>query len=121
MTASWIGRALVLAGSLLTLVAAIGMFRFDDVFARMHALAKASTAAVVLVLIGGAISMSHPNDVTSLVLAGVLQLLTSPLAANMLSLATYRAEGIDISLQAVDDLDDDDAAHRGTDAEPDPG
>ena len=47
-----IGELLILAGSLLTLVAAVGMFRFQDVFSRMHALAKASTAAVVLVLVG---------------------------------------------------------------------
>jgi multicomponent Na+:H+ antiporter subunit G len=102
-----IGEVLILAGSLLTLVAAIGMFRFDDVFARMHALAKASTAAVLLVLIGAAVSLSHPNDVTSLALAAALQVLTSPLAANMLSLTTYRAEGIHLTLHSIDDLDAD--------------
>lgn len=89
-----IGEALILLGSLLTLVAAIGMVRFGDVFARMHALAKASTAAILLIFAGAAISLDHPNDVTSLVLAGLLQLLTSPIAANMVSVATYRAEGM---------------------------
>ena len=87
-----IGEALILAGSLLTLVAAVGMFRFQDVYSRMHALAKASTAAVLLVLVGAAISLSHPNDVTSLLLAAALQVLASPVASNMISLTTYRIE-----------------------------
>ena len=47
-----VGKVMVLIGSLLTLLAAIGMVRFTDVFARMHSLAKASTAGVLLVLIG---------------------------------------------------------------------
>lgn len=99
-----IGRILVLAGALLTLLGAVGMVRFRDVFARMHALTKASTAGILLVLVGAAISLSHPNDVTSLVLAAVLQLLTSPVAANMVSRATYRAEGIPFEVHTVDEL-----------------
>ena len=99
-----IGRVLVLIGSLLTLLSAIGMVRFRDVFARIHALAKASTAGVLLVLIGAALYLTHPNDVTSLVLAAALQLLTSPVAAIMVSLATYRAEGIDLEVHTIDEL-----------------
>lgn len=99
-----IGRALVLAGCVLTLLGAIGMVRFRDVFARMHALTKASTAGILLVLLGAAISLDHPNDVTSLVLAAVLQLLTAPVAANVVSRATYGAEGIPIEVHVVDEL-----------------
>ena len=99
-----IGELLVLFGSLLTLLSAVGMVRFTNVFARMHALSKASTAAVVLVLVGAAAHMDHPNDVTSLVLAAALQVLTSPVAANMVSLATYRAEGIEVDVETVDEL-----------------
>jgi multicomponent Na+:H+ antiporter subunit G len=88
-----IGRILVLAGSLLILLAAVGMVRFDDVFARLHALAKASTIGILLVLIGAAATLHHANDVTSAALAAALQLLTSPVAANMISIATYRTEG----------------------------
>ena len=68
------------------------MVRFDDVYQRMHALTKASTGGSLLLLLGAAISLSHPNDVTSLVLAAVLQVITSPVAANMVA-ATYKTEG----------------------------
>jgi multicomponent Na+:H+ antiporter subunit G len=88
-----IGRLLLLGGAVLTLLAAVGMVRFDDVYQRMHALTKASTGGSLLLLLGAAISLSHPNDVTSLVLAAVLQVITSPVAANMVSRATYQTEG----------------------------
>ena len=104
------GPALALVGSVLTLLAALGVVRFGDVMARMHALTKASTTGLVLVLLGGALTLDHPNDITSLLLAGALQLLTMPVAANLMSRATYLARGIPIEVDAVDEL-----AQRGTD------
>lgn len=86
-----IGEALALAGSVLVLIAAVGVVRFDDVFARMHALAKASTLGVLLLLAGAAVSLRHANDVTSVALAALAQVLTSPPASNMLSRAAYVA------------------------------
>lgn len=105
-----IGELLLLVGALLTFLAALGMARFRDVFARMHALTKASTAGALLVLLGAAVSLDHPNDVTSLVLAAVLQLITSPVAANMVSRSTYGAEGIQLELDVLDELGRDMAA-----------
>jgi multicomponent Na+:H+ antiporter subunit G len=86
------GEVLALAGATLTLLAAVGVLRFRGVLARMQALTKASTLGVVLVLLGGAVTLDHPNDVTSLLLAAALQVLTMPVGANLLSRATYRAE-----------------------------
>lgn len=86
-----IGEALALAGSVLVLIAAIGVVRFDDVLARMHALAKASTLGVLLLLAGAAVGLRHANDITSVVLAALAQVLTSPPASNMLSRAAYLA------------------------------
>ena len=104
------GAALALAGSVLTLLAAIGVVRFPDVLARMHALAKASTAGLLLVLVGGALTLDHPNDITSMLLAGALQLLTMPVGANLMSRATYGARGIESQVDTVDELAEDLAA-----------
>ena len=100
------GPALALAGSVLTLVAAVGVVRFGDALARMHALTKATTVGLVLVLMGGAVTLDHPNDVTSLLLAAVLQVLTMPVGANLMSRATYRARGISSTVDTVDELAD---------------
>lgn len=101
-----IGELVMLIGALLVLLAAIGVLRFDDVFARMHALAKGSTLGLVLLLAGAAISLHHANDTTSLVLAAVIQLLASPPASNLLSRATYLAEHIPRRLDVVDERDE---------------
>jgi multicomponent Na+:H+ antiporter subunit G len=98
-----IGQLVALLGSLFVLLAAVGVVRFDDVLARMHALAKASTLGVLLMLFGAAVSLDHPNDVTSLVLAGLLQILTSPPASNLLSRAVYLADGIPSRIDTIDE------------------
>ena len=86
-----IGELLALFGAVLILLSAVGVVRFGDPLARLHALAKASTLGVLLVLIGAAVNLREINDITSVVLAGLLHLLASPPASNMLSRATYLA------------------------------
>lgn len=88
-----IAELLVLAGAALTLVSAIGMARFRDVYVRMHALSKASTLGLLLAVVGAALGLTDANDITSLVLAALLQLVTGPVAANALSRATYEVHG----------------------------
>jgi multicomponent Na+:H+ antiporter subunit G len=95
---------LVFLGAVLTLLAGIGVVRFDDVIARMHALTKATTLGFLLVLLGAAIALHDPNDITSLVLAAVLQLLTSPVGTGLLGRAAYRAEGLSPRVDTVDQL-----------------
>lgn len=89
-----IGEILGLVGAALILVSAIGVVRFRDVLARLHALAKASTLGILLVLAGAAINLDDLNDITSVVLAGVLHLLASPPASNMVSRAAYLVGGL---------------------------
>jgi len=86
-----IGEFLALVGATLILLSAIGVVRFADPLARLHALAKASTLGVLLVLTGAAVNLRDLNDITSVVLAGLLHLLASPPASNMLSRASYLA------------------------------
>ncbi len=97
-------HVLVLGGCVLTLLSSIGVVRFTDVLMRSHALTKASTIGVVFVLLGAAIHLEHQNDVTSLLLAGALQVITMPVGANLMNRAVYRAEGIPHRVDTVDEL-----------------
>ncbi len=108
------GPFIALLGSVLTLLSAIGVVRFPSVLARMHALTKASTVGLVLVLVGGAFSLDDTNAITSLVLAGALQILTMPVGANLMSRATYGARGIESSVDTVDELAEDLAAEESS-------
>lgn len=89
-----IGEALALFGAVLVLLSAIGVLRLEDVLARLHALAKASTLGLLLLLAGAAVNLRDLNDLTSVVLAGILHLLASPPASNMISRAAYLVEGV---------------------------
>lgn len=89
-----IGELVALSGAILVLVSAIGVNRFKDTLARLHALAKASTLGVLLLLGGAAVNLRELNDITSVVLAAVLHLLASPPGSNMLSRAAYLSEGL---------------------------
>jgi multicomponent Na+:H+ antiporter subunit G len=79
----------MLVGALLVLVAGIGVLRFRPALGRLHALTKASTLGVVLVLMGAAIAADRTNDWTSLLLAALLQLATSPISASLISRSTF--------------------------------
>ncbi len=102
-----IGEAIILLGCVLTLLSAAGVLRFGDVFERMHALTKASALGMVLVLIGAALLIPSVNDVTTLALAAFLQVLTLPVAANLIASATYRAKSVPRRIDTVDELGDD--------------
>lgn len=99
-----VGEALLLVGSLFTALAAVGVLRFDDVFVRMQSLSKASTLGLVLVLAGAALVLTEPNDITFLVTAAVLHVITTPVGNNLIAGATYRAEGIPHGIDTVDEL-----------------
>jgi multicomponent Na+:H+ antiporter subunit G len=98
-----IGEFLTLVGAALMLLAAAGVIRFRDPLARMHALAKASTLGILLILLGAAVNLNHINDVTSVVLAGILHILVSPPASNMVSRAVYLANDAPHQEEAVDE------------------
>jgi multicomponent Na+:H+ antiporter subunit G len=90
-----VGEAIVLAGALLILLAGIGVLRFGDALARMHALAKGSSLGILLILGGASLNLTTLNDITSAVLAGILHVLASPPASNMVSRAAYLSTDLD--------------------------
>ena len=107
-----IGEAVIVVGCFLTLLAGIGVLRFGDVFERMHALTKASAPGLILVLVGAALLLPNINDVTTLALAAFLQVLTLPVAANLIAGATYRAKDVPLRIDTVDELRHDEQRSR---------
>ena len=104
---SWqvVGEAIALFGALLTLLAALGVVRFRDILERMHAVTKASTLGLLLVLVGAACVLPA-HDATTLALAGILQVITLPVGAFLIGRATYRSENIKPRVDTVDELAD---------------
>lgn len=110
---------LVIIGAVFVMVAGLGALRLGDVYARMHAITKASTIAVVLIGAAGTISLDDGR--WKVALASLLLFITAPSAAHLIGRAAYGAEGIDLRIDGADDL----AAalaeegHESTDTDPD--
>lgn len=85
-----VASILVVAGAVLALLAAFGLQRFDDVFARMHAATKPATLGLILILSGAAFILPVPGAVAKLLLVVMLQFITAPIAAHLVGRAAFR-------------------------------
>ena len=86
--------ALLLMGSLFTLVGAIGLFRLPDVFMRLHGPTKSTTLGVGGVVVASVVYFSCQGDGTSLheLLVTAFLFLTAPISAHMLAKAAIQRQ-----------------------------
>lgn len=81
----------LLAGSVICLLAAIGILRLPDFFMRMHATTKAGVAGCGLMLVGVGFAMPSVEMWMKVALAVVFLLMTTPIAGHLLARAGYVA------------------------------
>ncbi len=79
--------ALLIGGSLLALIASLGLFRLGSTRARMHATTKPATLGVLMCGVGATVQLTSTSDVTKIAVIIVLQLVTAPIGAHMLGRA----------------------------------
>lgn len=91
-------------GVLLTVVAAVGLHRFDGVLARMHATSKPQTLGLMLVFGGVALLVGSWALAGMLVLVLVAQMLTVPVASTMVGRAAFRRGFVRGGEYAIDEL-----------------
>jgi multicomponent Na+:H+ antiporter subunit G len=101
-----VAGVLVLAGSALALTASIGVVRFPDTLARMHAATKPQVLGL-LVLVGAALRLRGNVDVGMLVLTGLFTLITAPVVANSVGQLAYREGCVRADLLTADELKED--------------
>jgi multicomponent Na+:H+ antiporter subunit G len=98
-----VSAVLLLGGSALAMVAAIGVVRFSSLFSRMHAATKPQVLGLVMILLGIGLRVEDWHDLGLLLLVAVFQLMTAPVAAHMLGRAAYRADQIEGDERVVDE------------------
>lgn len=81
-----IAGVLLLIGAVLMLTAAVGVVRFPDVLARLHAATKAASIGIGLILVGAGAALG-PGPLAFTVLVATFHLLTAPVAAHALARA----------------------------------
>lgn len=99
-----VAAALLVAGAVFTLAAAVGVLRFRDVLGRMHAATKPQTLGIVLVMLGAAIRLRGSVDVWMIMLVAGFQLLTAPASAHLVGRLAYRTRHVRHDLLHVDEL-----------------
>ncbi|GIN72037.1 Na+/H+ antiporter subunit G [Bacillus sp. J14TS2] len=84
---------LMLIGSIISVISAIGIIRFPDVYTRSHAATKSSTLAVLLTLVGAFLYFLFTESLVNirLILGIVFVFLTSPVAGHLIIRAAYRS------------------------------
>lgn len=90
----FIGALMVLAGSIMAVISAIGIVRLPDVFNRSHASTKSSTLAVLLTLTGVFIyAIAAIGSVSVRLILGILFVfLTAPVSGHLITRAGYRSK-----------------------------
>lgn len=93
-------------GTFFTLVTAVGLLRFPDVYCRMHAAGKAGTLGVCLIIVAAVIWFAPSGGSVPVrgVLAIAFQFLTTPAATHLLARGVYLAEYPKTRRTEVDEL-----------------
>lgn len=103
-----IAAVLILGGACLAFIAGLGILRFPDLLARMHAATKPQVLGLMLFMLGLAVDLrSVAVGAATLSLVVAFQLVTGPISAHMLARAGYRTGKIQPGLMAVDELTED--------------
>ncbi|MFB6230606.1 MAG: monovalent cation/H(+) antiporter subunit G [Salinibacter sp.] len=80
---------LMTGGTFLMLVAAVGLLRFPDLYTRMHAVTKAGTLGIGLMLISAAVAFGDLSVAARALAALLFVFLTAPVSAHMIGRAGY--------------------------------
>jgi multicomponent Na+:H+ antiporter subunit G len=99
------GACLIL-GAFLSFAAGVGLLRFPDAIARMHATTKPQILGLIFIV--AAIALQDRRWTTLLVLLTILlfQMLTAPISAHMVGRAGYRTGVVAPGSLLVDELKD---------------
>ncbi len=102
-----IGALFLVGGAFFCLGGALGLARFPDVLARMHAATKPQVFGLLLVLLGVAFSIREPRLWLILLVVILLQVLTAPVAGHLIGRVAYRSGAWEPDDLVVDELSED--------------
>lgn len=95
---------LMLGGAFLSFAAGVGVLRFPDLLARMHAATKPQVLGLMLVLLGLELQLRTWRGAFVVLLVVLFQMLTAPVSAHMVGRAGYRTGKIRTDLLVIDEL-----------------
>lgn len=97
----------LLGGAFLSFAAGVGVVRFPDLLARMHAATKPQVLGLMLVLLGLELQLRTWSVLLVIMLVMLFQMLTAPVSAHMVGRAGYRTGKVRTDLLVMDELTSD--------------
>lgn len=82
--------ALLLSGTFILLLSALGVMRLPDIYCRSHALGKAMPFGINLMLIGAWIYLGHEAAQFKIFLAILFQAVSIPVSSHLLGLIAFK-------------------------------
>ncbi len=104
--ATTLSSVFLLLGAFLSLAAGVGILRFPDAIARMHASTKPQIMGLIFILLAIALHERRLSTILLLATLLVFQMMTAPISAHMIGRAGYRTGVIAPGSLLVDELDD---------------
>ncbi len=102
------GGIALIAGAVFVLLAGVGVLRFDDIFARMHAAAKGPTLGLMLTGLGVALTLRTVAVAVTVSLVLLLQLIAGPVGSHVICRSVYRRSETDLDTDELADETADD-------------
>lgn len=99
-----LASVLIIVGTVLAVIAAIGLNRFNDALTRIHSASKPQTLGLMLVLAGAALAAGSWSLAAMMLAVMLAQMSTVPVASVMVGRAAFRRGFVRGGQYAVDDL-----------------
>ena len=99
-----LASVLIIVGTVLAVIAAIGLNRFSDVLTRIHSASKPQSLGLMLVLAGAALAAGSWSLAAMMLAVMLAQMSTVPVASVMVGRAAFRRGFVRGGQYAVDDL-----------------
>lgn len=97
-----ISGVLAIAAATFVLLAGVGVVRFPNLLARMHAATKAPVIGLLLAAVGAAVAMEEGRS--KLLVTVAMVFVTVPVAGHLVARASYRGPGDTPTIDSVDEL-----------------
>lgn len=110
---------LLLGGTIMSVLAVIGILRLPDMYSRLHATTKSTTLGVIMIMTGAFLYFWYVEGLieTNLLLGALFILITAPVSSHLLSRSAFHADVKPYKLTVLNDLKRDET---NPDAENDP-
>jgi len=80
----------ILLGSLFILIAALGVWRLQDIYLQLHAATKAGTLGASLILLGVGLQIRNIHTISEIILLILFVVITNPISAHLIGKIQYQ-------------------------------